>query len=131
MSIIKRFASMFSFENTLPESWQEIEAEGDVKNILQSSNEKPQIIFKHSPSCSISAMAKYEMESIDDSVFDTADVNYVDVIRNRPLSQLIAHQLDVRHESPQLIYIKDGEVKWHGSHSHVNGRVVNELIQSF
>lgn len=122
---------MFSFENTLPDSWQTIESESDIREIILNSNQKPQIIFKHSPSCSISSMAKYEMEHVDESVFEAADVNYVDVVGSRPLSQLIANTLDIRHESPQLIYVKDGEVKWHGSHSQVNGKVIKELIKTF
>ena len=41
---------------------------------------------------------------------------YIDVIEQRSMSMAIAESLDVRHESPQLIMLKDGNVNAHGSH---------------
>ncbi len=43
----------------------------------------------------------------------------VDVLSQRPLSQAIAAQFGVRHESPQILIIEDGEVIWHASHRGV------------
>lgn len=43
----------------------------------------------------------------------------VDVLSQRPLSQAIEAQFGVRHESPQILIIEDGEVLWHASHRGV------------
>jgi bacillithiol system protein YtxJ len=43
----------------------------------------------------------------------------VDVRAQRPLSQQIAAQSGVQHESPQLIIFRRGAPIWHASHSDI------------
>ena len=45
---------------------------------------------------------------------------YLDLIAYRSLSDSIAEIFDVRHESPQLILIKDGNAIYHASHSEID-----------
>jgi bacillithiol system protein YtxJ len=44
----------------------------------------------------------------------------VEVVRFRPVSQYLAQKTGVRHESPQVLVIANGEVIFHTSHSEVN-----------
>ena len=48
------------------------------------------------------------------------DRSMVEVVRFRPISQYIAQKTSVRHESPQVLVIVNGEVIFHTSHSEVN-----------
>ena len=48
------------------------------------------------------------------------DRSMVEVVRFRPISQYIAQKTSVRHESPQVLVIANGEVIFHASHSEVN-----------
>ena len=48
------------------------------------------------------------------------DRSMVEVVRFRPISQYIAQKTSVRHESPQILVIVNGEVIYHASHSEVN-----------
>ena len=56
---------------------------------------------------------------------------YLDVIAQRPLSSALAEELNVRHESPQLIMIADGEVLAHGSHHQVTETTVENWREEF
>jgi bacillithiol system protein YtxJ len=54
---------------------------------------------------------------------------YLDVIAQRPLSSALAEELNVQHESPQLILIADGKVLAHGSHQQVTETTVGKMAQ--
>ncbi len=41
---------------------------------------------------------------------------FLDLLKYRSISNLIARKFDIPHQSPQLILIKDGEVVDHSSH---------------
>jgi len=52
----------------------------------------------------------------------------VDVIRDQPLSREIASDLQVRHESPQVILVKAGVAQWHASHYDVTREELEEQL---
>jgi bacillithiol system protein YtxJ len=53
----------------------------------------------------------------------------VDVIRQRPLSREIAARLGIPHESPQVIVIRGGTVRWHASHYEVTADALAAQIR--
>ncbi len=86
-------------------------------------------IFKHSTRCSISSMVKSRFEgnlSLEDG---QADVYLLDLISFREISNRIAEELNVQHESPQLIILKNGEVVHHSSHTAIDAKTLNEFAQ--
>jgi bacillithiol system protein YtxJ len=110
------------------EIWSPISGIDNIDAILQASSEKPQLIYKHSHRCSVCILAKEELEGIADQVLDSSDLYMINVIHQRDLSNAIASTFDVRHESPQVIIIKDGEVAWKGSHWAIKGTdILDEL----
>lgn len=96
--------------------------------LLAASADHPVVIFKHSPTCGTSAMAYDELSDLLEG--DGADVHLLDVLRSRPLSQAVAARLGVRHESPQVLILKDGAVRWQGSHYRVTADAVRKALQS-
>ncbi len=54
----------------------------------------------------------------------------VDVLGSRPLSQALAAQLGVRHESPQVILLHAGAAAWHASHSAVTADAIAENLRT-
>ncbi|HRV06955.1 MAG TPA: bacillithiol system redox-active protein YtxJ [Acidobacteriota bacterium] len=72
------------------------------------------LLFKHSTRCPISARAMQEVQTF--AAVSSVPVYLVSVIENRPLSELVADRLGVRHESPQIIYLEGGNVVWTASH---------------
>ncbi len=97
--------------------WQSLTKSEQIEQIKEESKNQPVVIFKHSTSCSISGTAKSRLER----QWPTADLQnvkpyYLDLLSYRSISGQVAEVFGVRHESPQLLLIKDGACQYHGSH---------------
>lgn len=103
---------------TTPEAFQ---------TLVVESATHPVVIFKHSPTCGTSAQAYDELESLLGE--SPVDVHIVDVLRSRPLSQQIAAETRVRHESPQLLVFRNGVVVWEASHWRVTAQAVRAVLE--
>jgi bacillithiol system protein YtxJ len=103
--------------------WIHLEDYSQIKGAIKNS--EPFLIFKHSTRCSISSMAKNRFERN----FDLEDVKvfYLDLIKYRSISNQLASDFNVHHESPQLMYIKEGRCLYHASHGAID---VNDLKAS-
>ena len=107
-------------------NWIELREESDLNQILQSDSTIA--IFKHSTRCSISSTAKNRIEREWNS--DETPIYYLDIIRHRDLSNKIAVDLGVEHESPQLIVVQKGEVVIHKSHFAIIPKEISKHIQT-
>jgi bacillithiol system protein YtxJ len=59
----------------------------------------------------------------------SADTFYLlDLLQYRPVSNNIAADLGVTHESPQVLVIKDGQCIYHASHSGIDYQEVIENV---
>lgn len=105
-------------------NWIPLTEEAQLDAIIEQSKSKPVAIFKHSTTCSISAMAKDRMER--EQAPEGVDFYYLDLLRYRPISNKIAEVFHVHHESPQILLIKDGECTYDESH---NGITMDELTE--
>jgi bacillithiol system protein YtxJ len=130
MSILDTIGQMFSKSNEGPSEfgWHGISTEQQFDDVVKSSNQKPQVIYKHSPRCAISYLALKNVESLPSTDKEKADFHMVDVVGQRPISMHISDTLSIRHESPQLFIIKDGEIIWHGSHHQVKSEVITKNL---
>lgn len=108
--------------------WQSINETADLQHILEASAEKPQLLYKHSPQCSISFLAKEELEQLDEHVRKAIDIYLIDVISQRDISNAIVDELEIRHESPQVLIVQNGEVRWHASHWGINNERIAEVM---
>ncbi len=91
----------------------------DQLNTIKN-NQGYSLIFKHSTRCSISMMAKKRFELDWDNLPADVPVYFLDLIRYRELSNQIASDFQVYHESPQLLLIKDGECILDQSHGGIS-----------
>lgn len=78
------------------------------------------IIFKHSTRCSISMMAKKRFELEWDDLPEEISLYFLDLIKYRDLSNQIAADFQVHHESPQMLLIKSGECILDQSHGGIS-----------
>ena len=95
-----------------------------LENLLTDSQRKPVIVFKHSNACSISSRAYREMEKVE------APVNILEVQSAREISRELANLTGVRHETPQVIVLKDGKAVWNASHFDVTAGDVAKAVES-
>jgi bacillithiol system protein YtxJ len=101
----------------------EIDDRTTLDNLLTDSRQKPVIVFKHSNACSISSRAYREMEKVE------ADVNILVVQSAREVSRELANLTGVRHETPQVIVLRDGKAVWNASHFDVQAGAVAEALE--
>lgn len=85
------------------------------------------VIYKHSPYCGLSAWAAKEIHRF---MADHPDVPVylVDVVRDRSVSSELESRLGIRHESPQVIVLRDGEARWNASHRGVSAGALAEQV---
>jgi bacillithiol system protein YtxJ len=97
-------------------SWQYLTDTEGWKSILEESHVKIQVVLKHSTRCSISSLAKSRLEK----QMSSEDAFYLlDLLQYRSVSNIIAADLGVTHESPQVLIIKNGQCIYHASHSEI------------
>ncbi len=95
-------------------NWKVLTTEEQLKTLVKNSHNKPQVIFKHSTRCSVSSVIKSRLEK--GKTPDHIDFHFLDLITHRSLSDKIANDLQVFHESPQVLIIQNGECKYDESH---------------
>ncbi len=107
-------------EEELPHGWKKLEDADHFEQLIEDSYDKPVIIFKHSVSCGVSAMAKYGLESEWEFEHTDLDFYYLDLLSFRSVSNLVAERLNVIHQSPQIILLNKGEVIYNTSHHKIS-----------
>ena len=95
-------------------NWHPINTVEQLEQIKAASFTTPQVIFKHSTTCSISRMTLDRFERAESP--ENVDFHYLDLLNYRAISNEIASFFQVHHESPQLLLIKDGECIYDESH---------------
>ncbi len=107
--------------------WNVLTSEEEADKILDDTSGL-HIIYKHSFSCSISVMSHRSIEQVIPEFTEKATFSFVDVKKDRPVSQYIAKKTGVQHQSPQIIVLRNGEVFWEGSHGSVTGKALKEIF---
>lgn len=97
--------------------WKEIKTLEEWNDILEKSTKRGQVILKHSTTCPVSANALNEYNHyLENTPTHDLDYTLVKVIESRTVSNKIAEDLNVKHESPQIIFVKDKSKYWATSH---------------
>lgn len=108
--------------------WIALTSEESVNTILEKSAGKPQIIFKDSLTCGISAHAKERLTNEFSQIEGKADFHYLDLLSYRAVSNYIAATLNVTHQSPQIIVLKDKKVVYHASHHAISAAGIAKYL---
>ncbi len=106
--------------------WIDLNSIQQLADIRELSKTRPQVIFKHSSRCSISTMAKSRLER--DEQPEAGDFYFLDLLKHRSLSNQIAEDFAVPHESPQVILIKNTACVYEESHSGIQMDEIAEQI---
>ena len=120
---------MFNFNKkstSIP--WNQLTDLTLIEKIKESSFTKPQIIFKHSTRCPISSMALNRFESSYKPV--EADLNFLDLISYRSVSNEIADVFGIQHESPQVLLIHQGKSIYNTSHNGIQFEALEDILTS-
>lgn len=108
--------------------WIKLESVDQLMNLVKTTHEKPVLLFKHSTRCSISAMAKNNLERNWTSGSELCDAYLLDLLAHRDVSQKIAEITGIKHESPQAIVLQGDEIVYDASHSGIEARRIESIL---
>jgi bacillithiol system protein YtxJ len=118
MNLITKFISKLFNEQVM--NWNKLETAETLQEIIKNSDITPVLIFKHSTRCSISSMALSRFErQWNQEKMGNVEPYYLDLIQHRNISNLIAQELNINHESPQVLLVENGKCTYHASHSAI------------
>lgn len=126
MSLFKNiFGSHEESKPTSKLNWKSLADLGQLNDIVNLSEEKTVVIFKHSTTCSISRMVlrNFENEYNQDN---NLEIYFLDLLKNRDISNEIASKFSVVHQSPQILVIKNGVSVYNASHENIHA---DDLLQ--
>ena len=108
--------------------WFSLENHNQLEEFKEKSFEIPVMIFKHSTRCSLSFMAKNRIESAWQ--FENEDLIpvYLDLLSFRNISNLIADEFRIVHESPQVIVLKNGQSIYSASHGNISVEAIKDSL---
>ncbi len=106
--------------------WTPLTSIEQLNIIREASNKVPQVIFKHSTRCSISAMALHRLER--ESAPENAEFYFLDLLQYRSVSNEVANLFQVHHESPQVLIIKNGTCIYDESQYGISMQEITEQV---
>lgn len=105
-----------------PEVWQKI---------LKESKDRPVILFKHSNTCPVSSDAHDKIKKLERQGAISESM-YILIVQNaEAISDRVAEELEVTHETPQVIVIRNHEAVYHANHDEVDpDKLADAVIQA-
>ncbi len=100
----------------------------ELDGLIHAAGGQPVVVFKHSYTCGVSAEALDEL--VEHLSRKRAGVRYaiVTVQTHRALSNAVAQRFGIRHETPQVLLIRDGRVVWSATHFRVTAEAVDAAL---
>jgi bacillithiol system protein YtxJ len=95
-------------------NWIPLQSQTQLDQIREKSTQRPQVIYKHSTRCATSQLVRSRLERTETP--EGLDFYFLDLIAHRSLSDKIAEDFDVWHESPQILVIRNGKSVYDDSH---------------
>lgn len=120
MSIINKIFGGSAEEKQSPEFWNHINSEADLEKAVEESHNKKVAIFKHSTRCFISKTVLKNFEKEVAASDKDVSFYFLDLLAHRDLSNKIADELGVQHQSPQLIVLENGNAVKNASHQSIS-----------
>lgn len=103
----------------------------EAEAALEASAAQPVFILKHSTRCPISAGAYHRVNHYLEAAGNAAPPTYlVKVIESRLVSNDLSTRLNVQHQSPQLILVKNKTAVWHASHNAIDTESLKAALEN-
>ncbi|KOS61315.1 bacillithiol system redox-active protein YtxJ [Lysinibacillus agricola] len=97
------------------------------REVLQQSKHKPCLILKFSMTCISSISALKEFKALETNL-----PKYLVIVqKDRDISNIIEKELKVKHESPQLLILKDEKGIWQATHYKIKQALLSEAISMY
>lgn len=98
-------------------NWNYLERTEQLNDIVNESSHNTILIFKHSTRCNISRAALDRLErNWKEAEVPNVKPYFLDLLSYRNISNAIAEQFNVEHQSPQVLIIRNGKSVYDNSH---------------
>lgn len=111
------------------EQWHRLQQPAQLTELTAASHQRPQLIFKHSTRCGISSHVLQRMLAATEELAAVSDLHYLDLIDYRQTSNEVASQLQIPHQSPQVIVVQNGQAIYHSSHFAIEPQEIVKVAQ--
>lgn len=112
-------------------NWNRLERPEQLKEIITESADNNILIFKHSTRCNISRSTLDRLErSWKDAEVPNVKPYFLDLLSYREISNTIAEQFQVEHQSPQVLIIRHGKAIYDNSHYGIDFQEIREKVKS-
>lgn len=101
-------------------NWTKITSEDAIEAIKTASHQQKIVIFKHSTRCPTSSVALGRLERTWENDNEKIAPHFLDLIAFRNISNKIAADFGIVHQSPQVLLIDKGECIYTASHLEIN-----------
>ena len=128
MGLFNGFFNSDSNEHNSKINWVSLTEISQLTTLISQSSIKPILIFKHSTRCGVSRMALKSFEKAYDLDQSVLEMCFLDLISYRDLSNEISSQLNVHHQSPQVLVVKNGQLVYHDSHYQISLQKIKEVL---
>jgi bacillithiol system protein YtxJ len=95
---------------------------------IAESSERPVLLFKHSRNCGISYEAFDELQEHLSSRHRSIGYKLITVQSHRGVSEEASVRLGIRHETPQVILLKNGRPVWNASHFRITANELHRVV---
>lgn len=109
---------------------EELKSIQELDHALDESRERPVLLFKHSLTCPISTRAFSELRSYLNNADPRISYKLITVQRAREVSDEAASRLQLKHQSPQAILIRNGLGLWNASHYDITAEALDQAIKA-
>lgn len=104
-------------QDTQAPNFQPLDSQEAFDELLDHSEKEPVVLFKHSLTCGISAMAHRRLNQLHEE--EDPPIYKLEIQKTRALSNAIAQHFSIQHESPQVIIVYKGASVYNTSHSGI------------
>lgn len=112
-------------------NWNYLESPEQLNDIARESTDKDILIFKHSTRCNISRATLDRLErNWKDAEVPNVKPYFLDLLSHRNISNAIADQFHVEHQSPQVLIIRNGKSVYDDSHYGIDFNTIREKVKS-
>lgn len=110
-------------------NWNPLEQAEQLQQIVAESGTQDVLIFKHSTRCSISRATLDRLErNWKETEVPNVKAYYLDLLNYRDISNTIAEQFRVEHQSPQVLIIRHGKSVYDNSHFGIDFAEIKKRV---
>lgn len=115
--------------NHLSPQWKPIVSLSQLFEIVESSRDKPVLIFVHRPTSPESIEKKIEIEDNWSISSDMLETYLVDELKSKDITQEIAELAGVSKEFPQIVLFADGVTMYDESHEMISVKKIKLALK--